>query len=121
MFEKDGVVSAWIGNFSNEDELFSHVQKIYDQDGNSSSDFLSDFKLGWYDEDFSEANFIDLQDLRNSLAAHSYSDSFLSSLMSDLAGKDSFNSIYLIYDIDASALSSVAGRMKFLGVYGYTK
>ncbi len=123
MTRRVGFVSAWIGRFAGEDALFDYVQKTYPADQPATSAFLTDFPIGFYDEDFSEANFIvDVDDLDAALAGHSYIDSFVAPLRADLQRVADFNSIYLIYDFDASDTSPhVTARMRWLGTYAYVR
>jgi Immunity protein 22 len=121
--KSNDLVSVWVGVFSSEDALFDYVAKLYPGSGPATSAFLSDFPLGSYDEDFSEINFLPTsKDLDSAIGMHSYASTFSEDLLNDLKLCGEFNSLYLIYDQDASGLAVKArGPMRLLGIYHYSK
>lgn len=54
-------VSLWLGNFSSEDDLEEYMDVKYTKDGDSvPSQFEKDFKLGYYDRDLIEKDWIEV-------------------------------------------------------------
>ena len=52
-------ISLWLGNFRNFDEVEKYTEIKYDEDGNSiPSTFEREFKLGYYDRDLIEKDWI---------------------------------------------------------------
>ena len=121
MLEKDLVVSIWCGNFDTEEELLTYVEFEYDNDDNPSNKFLSDFSLEWYDEDFAEASFDPEDDVVLRVREHSFGESFDSQLDRDMQRFSGCNSLYLIYDVDASGAKSDCSKLSFVGVYSYQR
>jgi hypothetical protein len=118
-----GIVSVWVGHFDDEDSLLSYVEKYYPSDDQvSTSRFLQDIPVGLYDEDFAEASFFASRDMERTIDEHSYASSFAVDVLKDIRqhGPD-INSLYLIYDIDASDTESSRGPLRFIGAYPYTK
>lgn len=59
--EKQGMVSIWLGNIKNQDEIEKYVNLTYDDDGESvTSRFFADFDIDMdeTDEDFIEKTVI---------------------------------------------------------------
>jgi hypothetical protein len=113
-----GTVSVWVGTVRDEDELFDHVAMEYGDDGPTSR-FLLDSGIGWYDEDFAEGSVGD--DPVRALAEHSYGAGFAARAAADLAGRPGVNALYLVYDLDASALGERPGLLTLLGSYPYVQ
>ena len=122
MLEKENVVSIWCGNFDTEEELLEYVEPEFDDDDdNATSEFLNDFSLHWYDEDFAEASFDLDDDIALRVREHSYGESFDVRLDEDMRQFSDCNSLYLIYDVDASGAASDRSKLTFVGVYAYRR
>ncbi|MFC3849541.1 immunity 22 family protein [Corynebacterium hansenii] len=122
MLEKENVVSIWCGNFDTEEELLEYVEPEFDDDDdNATSEFLNDFSLDWYDEDFAEASFDLDDDIALRVREHSYGESFDVRLDEDMRQFSDCNSLYLIYDVDASGAASDRSKLTFVGVYAYRR
>ncbi|AKO20757.1 hypothetical protein DZA55_13565 [Xanthomonas oryzae pv. oryzae] len=121
MSENIGKVSVWTGNFEGEDEFFSYVEKTYEGDSVSSG-FISDLKVEWYDEDFAEGVYLRKSgDAESALDELSWGASFVPKIAS-VVDLNKVNSIYVVYDFDGSPTAAITnGRLRFLGVYEYSK
>ncbi|MEH1014832.1 immunity 22 family protein [Micromonospora sp. CPCC 206060] len=117
--EVPGTVSIWVGTVGDEDQLFDHVEIRYPAAGEPTSRFGTETGLGWYDEDLAEGSVS--TDPAVSLVEHSYGPSFAAAARADLAGYPEVNALYLIYDLDATALAGRGGLLRFLGAYRYTR
>ncbi|MHC5251667.1 immunity 22 family protein [Listeria kieliensis] len=119
-------VSLWLGNFSSEDVLEEYMNMKYTKDGDSMpSQFKKDFKLGYYDRDLIEKDWIELAEnnIHDLLIDFSY-DNQLIPQFKDVHKK--YNTIILIYNYDykqeKSFLNTViqdAYEMDFIGVAKY--
>ena len=126
-FEKDGIVSLWVGAFRSEDDLFGYLEFRYDDDGNASSQFASHSGLGWFDHDFQEASFLGghPSDKRAALEGHSYIESFIdvaSEALEKVPNTD-WNSVLVLYNCSydpASAHPSKACQLIYVGCFGYS-
>lgn len=119
--EKENVVSIWCGNFDTEEELLEYVEPEFDEDDNPTSEFMNDFSLDWYDEDFAEASFDPDDDIALRVREHSYGDSFDGRLNEDMRRFADCNSLYLIYDVGASGATSDRSKLTFVGAYPYRR
>lgn len=93
-------VSLWLGYFSNFDELEKYTEIKYDEDGESiPSIFEKEFKLGYYDRDLIEKDWIsDAEDnIKELLVDFSYDDQLIKQLI-DVKLKFKYNTIILIYN-----------------------
>ena len=118
--DRKGVVSLWGGQFDSEDEFFSYVEKEYPE-GGATSGFIRDSGIGFYDEDFSEGNYFIDGNIDSAIRDLSYGDSFYQPATKAASHISGMNSIFAIYDVDASGLKSGAMSLAFLGVFSYRK
>lgn len=118
--ERTGVVSLWGGRFASEDDFFSYVEKTYPDSG-ATSGFIRDTGIGFYDEDFAEGNYFTDGGVESAIRALSYGDSFPSSAVEAMSLVPDANSIYAIYDVDATELRSRAEKLVFIGAFAYSK
>jgi hypothetical protein len=112
-------VSIWLGNFKNEDAFNQYIEEIYDNEGDSKSKFMEDFKIDFIDNQFQEAVFFNEKIKLEFLMDASYSKSFLDQL-SDVDFKDD-NSIILLYDFSYNANIKSNNKVRFLGSYLFCK
>lgn len=125
-FECENIVSVWIGRFQSIDDLLEFVDFDYDQDGNSSNLFCEESGINWFDHDSQEANFIGQKDLSDALRGHSWIETFENELMKVLSkiSRDSFNSIFLLYDFCYNpefADPKENSQLKFIGSFDFQK
>lgn len=121
-------VSLWLGNFSNFDELEKYTEIKYDDDGNSiPSLFEKEFKLGYYDRDLIEKDWIPEaeDDIKQLLVDFSYDDQLIKQF-NDVELNSKYNTIILIYNYnynkEGSQVTSVnekAYKLDFIGAAEY--
>lgn len=121
-------VSLWLGNFSNFDELEKYTEIKYDDDGNSiPSVFEKEFKLGYYDRDLIEKDWIPEaeDDIKQLLVDFSYDDQLIKQF-NDVELNSKYNTIILInnynYNKEGSQVTSVnekAYKLDFIGAAEY--
>jgi hypothetical protein len=126
-FEQEGVVSAWVGLFESEADLFDYAEWKYDEDGETSSEFATHSGLGWFDHDFQEANSLGTHptQLVEALHGHAYVHSFRDALAEALEQEPTdWNSLFLLYDcayVPSRAHPSRACRLRYVGTFPYCK
>jgi len=127
-FEREGMLSVWVGSFDSEQDLLAYVEWTYDEDGEAMCPFAIDAGLGWFDHDFQEANYIrsPLTPPHDALAGHSYLESFQDAVAAALEQQDrqTWNSLFLLYDCvydPGQARPSAACRFRFVGVFRYSQ
>ncbi|MEG0259463.1 MAG: immunity 22 family protein [Lysinibacillus sp.] len=121
-------VSLWLGYFSNLDELEKYTEIIYDEDGDSiPSVFEREFKLGYYDRDLIEKDWIPdpKNDIKELLVDFSYDDQLIKKFM-DAKLNSKYNTIILVYNYnynkDGRAVNTVyknAFKLDFIGTAEY--
>ncbi|MDW4508718.1 immunity 22 family protein [Priestia megaterium] len=103
--EQIGYVSLWIGKFSTSEELEKYLLVAYTEDGDAiPSQFEKDFKVDYFDEDFSEAHYAnqDMRKLSHLLKGCSYDGVVIPNFVEKYGEylPDGFNSMILIYDFN---------------------
>src|SRR5699024_4896935 len=91
-------VSQWLGNFLSSDDVERYTKVRYTEDGDSIiSQFEKDFRLGYYDRDLIEKDWISEPDdnIKNLLIGFSYDDKLLNEFHSI---DKKYNTILLIYN-----------------------
>jgi len=121
-------VSLWLGYFSNFDEVEKYTEIKYDEDGDSiPSVFEREFKLGYYDRDLIEKDWIpDAEDdVKKLLVDFSYDDQLIKQFNNDMLNSK-YNTIILLYnynyDKDGRAVNSVDKneyKLDFIGTAEY--
>ncbi|WP_026562035.1 immunity 22 family protein [Bacillus sp. J37] len=121
-------VSLWLGYFSNFDEVEKYMEIKYDEDGDSiPSVFEREFKLGYYDRDLIEKDWIpDAEDdVKKLLVDFSYDDQLIKQFNNDMLNSK-YNTIILLYnynyDKDGRAVNSVDKneyKLDFIGTAEY--
>lgn len=129
-FNKQGVVSIWIGSFPTEEAFDTYIDWIYNEDGESTNQFAADSGIYWFDHDFQEASFYanGLGTPTDALKGNSYESSFFSEAKPLLQRKitPTDNAILLLYDYTYSySMAEVAERsgckLKYVGTFPYSK
>ena len=129
-FEREGVVSIWIGARPWNDPHWPDdycVPKYGGGDDEPLCDFTVDFKFGYFDLDKTESNYSadgSMVDLELMLQPLSYSESFLESAMAEARrqGCTTASAAWLIFDLayDPQATGVRESRfMRFLGTFIY--
>ncbi|MEK4670706.1 immunity 22 family protein [Niallia sp. FSL R7-0271] len=121
-------VSLWLGNFTEFDELEKYIEVKYDEDGDSiPSTFEREFKIGYYDRDLIEKDWIlDAKDnIKELLMGFSYDDQLIKLFM-DVKLCSNYNTIILIYNYnyikDGKSINSVNNyvyELNFVGTAEY--
>lgn len=117
MSESTGVVSVWAGVFESEDALRAYIGTTEDP-----SRFESDFAIGEYIA--SEGDFLPDGggELIGAVLGFSWAESFVDDLVFDLMEQPDFDSLFLVYDVDARAVVPRQGApMWFVGVYPFVE
>jgi hypothetical protein len=123
--EQIGYVSLWVCKFSSSEELENYLLVAYTEDGDAiPSQFEQDFKVDYYDEDFSEAHYADedIRKLSQLLEGCSYDDVVIPNFVEKYGEylPDGFNSMILLYDFQHNKKSGneISG-VKYLGSVRY--
>lgn len=98
--QKEGKVSLWLGNFNNEKTFREFMEIKYTDDGESiPSKFKKQFKIDYYDIDFSEIDYMEEKsnDLEVLLEGFSNDYEIIPKLNEKYNG-GIYNSIVLLYD-----------------------
>lgn len=121
-------VSLWLGYFSNFDELEKYTEIKYDEDGDSiPSVFEREFKIGYYDRDLIEKDWIpDAEDdIKELLVDFSYDDQLIQQLL-DVKLDSKYNTIILIYNYNYNkeerhvpAVNENRYKLDFIGTAEY--
>lgn len=109
------MVSVWAGVFESEDEL-----KAYIGTTEARSGFEDDFPIGTYVD--AEGDFLPDGggELIGAVMGFSRAASFVDELVFDLMEQPDFDSLFVVYDVDASEVSARTGApMWFVGAYEY--
>ncbi|WP_167629989.1 immunity 22 family protein [Listeria valentina] len=119
-------VSLWLGNFSSEDDLEEYMDVKYTKDGDSvPSQFEKDFKLGYYDRDLIEKDWIEVAEnnIHDLLIDFSYDNQLIPQFK---VIQKKYNTIILIYNYDYKQEKSFlnttvkdAYEVDFIGVAKY--
>ena len=69
-------VHIWLGNFSSHDALEDYLEEHYDEDDDEQpiNQFAADQGETFYDHDWVEAGFKEVEDINGLIKGHSYSD-----------------------------------------------
>lgn len=100
--QKEGKVSLWLGNFNNEKTFREFMEIKYTDDGDSiPSKFKKQFKIDYYDIDFSEIDYMEEKsnDLEVLLEGFSNDYEIIPKLNEKYNG-GIYNSIVLLYDFE---------------------
>ncbi|MBC1425615.1 immunity 22 family protein [Listeria seeligeri] len=122
--EKKGIVSLWLGNFQNIQELEEFVNLSYDDDGESvPSRFFLEFNI---DIDDIEEDFIEkavLENTSNDIAALlkgcSYEEVIIPRILDKCNIKLTYNTIILIYDFEYNGSIQVSNDTEFITTVNY--
>lgn len=117
--EKQGKVSIWIGNFDSKNVLHKHMEEVFDEEGDSTSEFMTDFKIEYIDIQFQEVDFSNQKmSLYNRLEGCSYFETFSNQLPNIIKH---YNSIVCLYNFKYDGLIKENNSLKYLGCFDYKK
>lgn len=117
MSESEGMVSVWAGVFESEDDLRTYMGTTDDP-----SPFESDFAVGPYVD--AEGDFLPDGggELIGAVMGFSWAESFVDDLVFDLMEQPDFDSLLMVYDVDASDITPGDGaKTWFVGAYPYDR
>ncbi|MGZ0880265.1 immunity 22 family protein [Priestia megaterium] len=123
--EQIGYVSLWVCKFSSSEELENYLLVAYTEDGDAiPSQFEQEFKIDYYDEDFSEALYADEETLNllQLLEGCSYDDVVIPNFVEEYGEYllNGFNSMILLYDFQYNKKSgNELSGVKYLGSVRY--
>ncbi|TXL57556.1 hypothetical protein FHP05_15055 [Cerasibacillus terrae] len=122
-------VSLWLGYFRDFDKLEKYTEIKYNQDGDSiPSIFEKDFKLGYYDRDLIEKDWIPYteDEIEKLLVDFSYDDQLIQQY-NNIKLKSKYNTIILIYNYDYNKEGKIVNfvdkgtyKLEFIGKAEYT-
>ena len=125
--QKEGKVSLWLGNFNNEKTFREFMEIKYTDDGDSiPSKFKKQFKIDYYDIDFSEIDYMDEKsnDLEVLLEGFSNDYEIIPKLKENYDG-NMYNSIVLLYDFEYDSnkinYKNENNILDFIGCVDYSK
>lgn len=124
--QKEGKVSLWLGNFSDEESFREFMEIKYTNDGDSiQSEFKKQFKIEYYDIDFSEVDYTEEQsnDLKVLLEGFSNDYEIIPKFKEKYSG-NMYNSIVLLYDFEYDNNINYKNRnniLEFIGCVDYSK
>ncbi|MEF2293163.1 MULTISPECIES: immunity 22 family protein [Virgibacillus] len=122
--EKQGWVSIWLGNISDEDSIEEYVDLTYDEDGESvPSQFFIDFNIDMdeIDEDTIEKAVYKngSQDISTLLEGCSYEEIIIPKIKKSMNLKGVYNAVILIYNFEYNNEISSAGVFDFIAATNY--
>lgn len=125
--QKEGRVSLWLGNFNNEKTFREFMEIKYTDDGDSiPSKFKKQFKIDYYDIDFSEIDYMEEKsnDLEVLLEGFSNDYEIIPKLNEKYNG-GIYNSIVLLYDFEydsnEESYKDDNNTLDFIGCVEYSK
>lgn len=125
--QKEGKVSLWLGNFNNEETFREFMEIKYTDDGDSiPSKFKKQFKIDYYDIDFSEVDYMEEKsnDLEVLLEGFSNDYEIIPKLNEKYNG-GIYNSIVLLYDFEYDSngenYKDENNTLDFIGCVEYSK
>ena len=126
-FEKAGMVSIWVGEFSSQNEFNDYLQETIDGDAEVDvpiNRFAHDIGVGFYDHDSQEAEYkhehLPVKDLLAGFwRANSYSES--AAAAAELIGVERANTAVLLFDwkYRESTKRISNSPLRFLGSFGF--
>ena len=118
MIEIKNKVSIWFGKFDTKGKFVKYIKKTYNEDGDSiPSQFMKDFKIKSFDEDFLEV-FFDTAIDNSSFEDISYSETFLEKIKINFSV---YNCTILLYDFSYTGTIKEKDNVKFYGTLDYQK
>ncbi|MEC0244426.1 immunity 22 family protein [Paenibacillus chitinolyticus] len=127
--ERPGIVSLWVGQFGEDEDLRRYTEFTYDEDGESVLPaFCADFGIGWFDEDFFEAYRVGegTSSLAELLEGCSYDEKIIPEFESQsLPEGSAWNTVVLLYNFGyplknrGKSSAPGANRLVFAGMAEY--
>lgn len=125
--QKEGKVSLWLGIFNDEETFRKFMEIKYTDDGDSiPSKFKKQFKIDYYDIDFSEIDYMEEKsnDLQVLLEGFSNDYEIIPRLNEKYNG-GMYNSLVLLYDFEyqhnGDSYKDGDNELEFIGCVDYSK
>jgi hypothetical protein len=122
--QEEGVVSLWVGHVNSEEALDAYLLTRYSEDGDLiPSPFARDFRTGYYDEDFREAQYYESpsRSIRELLRGFSYDDVIIPKfvqLFGELLAEE-VNAVVCLYNFrhegGVEPATGGAARLQYMG------
>ena len=113
-------VSLWIGNVESEEALKNLILERYDDEGDSTSDFMDSFEIEFIDNQFQEVHFYDNTSSKTEiLNGFSYIDSFLEEIPE--INWEENNCLVLLYNFKYHERVQQKRGLTFVGSYEFTE
>lgn len=125
--QKEGKVSLWLGNFSDEESFREFMEIKYTDDGDSiPSKFKEQFKIEYYDIDFSEVDYMEEQSNNLEVLLEGFSNDYeIIPKLKEKYDEHMYNSIVLLYDFEYDAnkinYKNENNILDFIGCVDYSK
>jgi len=116
--EKQNKVSLWVGNLETKTELEKFMLEKYDDEGDSSSDFMKAFKIDYVDNQFQEVFFYENMNTKQDIfEGFSYVVSYLEEIP-DL-NWENYNSIILLYNFKYNKVVLEKESLTYIGSFDF--
>ncbi|MUV03842.1 hypothetical protein GN157_08990 [Flavobacterium rakeshii] len=115
--EEENKVSVWVGWLNNQEQFKNYIKVDYNDDGDMVSDFMSDFDIEYYDEQFQEALF-NISGVKSDI----FKDfSYIENFFINIPAQDFsvLNSFILLYNFNFTAEVKNTDNFNFLGTFNY--
>jgi hypothetical protein len=123
--EESAVVSVWLGVFASEREFDAYMEEQYEEDDRPLSPFAADFRFGWYDHDFLEAEWHpELIPALELLKGFSFGSSFVPEVAAEAnrQGMAAANTAIILYHYTYTPdPDRVDAWVRFIGTFGFSK
>jgi hypothetical protein len=115
--EDYGKVSIWIGNVSDKQELDIYLKETFDDEGDSTSHFMTDFEIDYIDNQFQE---VDFNSKNESLLKKLEGVSYLKSYANQLPEiTNLFNVIICLYNFKYCGTVNKSNNISFIGCFDF--
>ena len=125
--QKEGKVSLWLGNFNNEKTFREFMEIKYTDDGDSiPSKFKKQFKIDYYDIDFSEIDYMEEKSNDLEVLLEGFSNDYeIIPKLKENYDVNMYNSIVLLYDFEYDSnkinYKNENNILDFIGCVDYSK
>ena len=125
--QKEGKVSLWLGNFNNEKTFREFMEIKYTDDGDSiPSKFKKQFKIDYYDIDFSEIDYMEEKSNDLEVLLEGFSNDYeIIPKLKENYDWNMYNSIVLLYDFEYDSnkinYKNENNILDFIGCVDYSK
>lgn len=125
--QKEGKVSLWLGIFNDEETFREFMEIKYTDDGDSiPSKFKKQFKIDYYDIDFSEIDYMEEKTDELQVLLEGFSNDYeIIPKLDKKYNKSMYNSIVLLYDFEYDCNSEnyihEKNKLNYIGCVDYTK